>query len=218
VRCCKLVNGMRNEWEGIYRFNQCSFRTTLNRIHEETLPKIESDFKLKFPASHDIIELNNTLERVSNKLRNNNSVEAEDLQELLDISSNYSDITLILRAEILRNVDGFLQLKNEDLSTVNELKAKKAVLSTERESHSKNNEYEKAAMVRDNMKVIENEILQEVIRINEFQEGFNFYSGCVLIVQPKCSFKSRVIDQYLAKKQEKPVRKLILNDPEASNS
>lgn len=167
---------LRNDWIGVKSIDGSSFHSTLNRIHEETYPKINSDFKLEFMKEDIISNLNTTLYQIANEYKNNLVVLNYDrLGILIDILSNYSDMVLLLSEEIERNVIEFLEFDSEQLEDFRNLQILADKLIIQKKQFVQGKDFEKASHIRDQLKIAVDNIYQEVVRLNGFQEGFNSY-------------------------------------------
>lgn len=194
---------IRNDWIGIKHIKGSSLLSTLTRIHEETYPKINKDFKLEFMKKDIIHKMNEKLDQMAKDQQNNVTLlNYSHLDNLISLSEKYSGITLLFHEEIERSLDQFIDFDKSKLKRFHKLQRDEVELKKEKATHVKNKEFEKAARTRDELRKVEDEKFEEIIRLNNFNQGFNSYKGCVLIVQSKDSLRANIIDRFIKEKRK----------------
>lgn len=148
-------------------------------------------------------ELNEVLLKAANDLKFTRKVSMELIDSLLSLSNDYShNQILILEEELKRDAQEFLLFNRDELERYRSLEKVDSELQQEKNQYVKNKEFEKAALCRDKKRKIQEQILQEVLNLNSFNEGFNLYKGSLLIVKPRELNQATVIEKYLEMREE----------------
>lgn len=194
---------LRHDLVGIKNIEGTTLHSTLTRIHEESCTIINEGLKLDFMTQNTIADLNEILNHAATDLKNNRIVSPDPINSLLDLSNDYSDMTLILEEELERDCQEFLSFSVEKLAHYQRLEQEEKDFQNELSEHVKNKEFENAAITRDKRRKVQEDMFQEIMKLNNFKEGFNSYKGCLLIVKPSESHKATIIEKFLKEKNIK---------------
>lgn len=148
-------------------------------------------------TAQTITKMNMLLESRGNALKNHGISSPEKLDDLIALMNSCPRPILFFKNELVENQDDFLKVNKQHLQSINLCKMQIDKIRDVRSKAVEEENFEKAARLRDEERKVYKQMHDEIIKANRLVEGFNLFENQILIVWPQNSHKQTVLKKLL---------------------
>jgi excinuclease UvrABC helicase subunit UvrB len=143
-----------------------------------------------------IDQLNETLHKAEEAVKANGKVEESHIDTMMELTNKFSSSMKLFDEEVKNDESVFLKLDKSGIEEISAFDKKFNQLRNDKFKAVEEQDYEKAARHRDEMREIQNKKYKSLIDLNKLKLGFNEFNNALLLINKPLN-NSKVVDAFV---------------------